>query len=100
MSGIVGSPQPGLYFIGELNPNEVATARFKIDIDKDAGAGFYPATVKIRYDDDEGYTHESNPMTVSIEVREKPLLNPVTVTAITLIVIALIAGLKFARRRR
>jgi len=99
LSGLIGKAQPGLYFIGTLKPNEIAVAKFRIDVDKDAGAGYYPAIVKVKYDDDEGYTHESNPITVSLEVREKPLLNPVTITATVLIAIAVIAGFRFARRR-
>ena len=99
LSGLIGRLQPGLYFIGTLKPGDIAVAKFKIDVDKDAGAGYYPATVKVKYDDDEGYTHESNPITVSLEVKEKPLLNPVTITATVLIAIAVIAGFRFARRR-
>ncbi|RLI86185.1 MAG: hypothetical protein DRO98_05740, partial [Archaeoglobales archaeon] len=99
LSGLIGRSQPGVYFIGTLKPNEVSVAKFRMDVDKDAGAGYYPATVKIKYDDDEGYTHESNPITVSLEVKEKPLLNPVTITATVLIAIAVIAGFRFARRR-
>ena len=99
LSGLIGRSQPGLYFIGTLKPNEVSIAKFKIDVDKDAGTGYYPATVKIKYDDEEGYTHESNPITVSLEVKEKPLLNPITITATVLIVIAVIAGFRFVRRR-
>ncbi len=99
LSGLIGKSQPGLYFIGTLKPNEIAVAKFRIDVDKDAGAGYYPAIVKVKYDDDEGYTHESNPITVSLEVREKPLLNPVTITATVLIAIAVVAGFRFARRR-
>lgn len=99
LSGLIGKVQPGLYFIGTLKPNEIAVAKFRIDVDKDAGAGYYPAIVKVKYDDDEGYTHESNPITVSLEVKEKPLLNPVTITATVLIAIAVIAGFRFARRR-
>jgi len=99
LSELIGRSQPGLYFIGTLKPGDVAIAKFRIEVDKDAGAGYYPATLKIRYDDDEGYTHESNPITVSLEVKERPLLNPVTVIAVILIAIAVIAGLRFARRR-
>jgi len=99
LSGLIGKAQPGLYFIGTLKPGDIAIAKFRIDVDKDAGAGYYPAIVKVKYDDDEGYTHESNPITVSLEVREKPLLNPVTITATVLIAIAVVAGFRFARRR-
>ncbi len=99
LSGLIGKAQPGLYFIGTLKPNEVSIAKFRIDVDKDAGAGYYPATVKVKYDDDEGYTHESNPITVSLEVKERPLLNPVTITATVLIAIAVVAGFRFARRK-
>ena len=99
LSGLIGKAQPGLYFIGTLKPGDIAIAKFRIDVDKDAGAGYYPAIVKVKYDDDEGYTHESNPITVSLEGKEKPLLNPVTITATVLIAIAVVAGFRFARRR-
>ncbi len=100
LSGLIGRPQPGLYFVGTLKPGEVAVAKFRVDVDKDAGAGYYPATVRIKYDDEEGYSHESNPVTVSLEVKEKPLLNPVTATAAILIAVAIVAGAKFAKGKR
>ncbi|WP_457550444.1 COG1361 S-layer family protein [Archaeoglobus sp.] len=99
LSGLIGKAQPGLYFIGTLRPNDVAIAKFRVDVDKDAGAGYYPAIVKIRYDDDEGYTHESNPITVSLEVREKPILNPVTISATILIALAVFVSIRFVKRR-
>ncbi len=99
LASLMGKSQPGLYFVGTLKPGEVAIAKFKVDVDKDACSGYYPATVRVRYDDFEGYTHESNPVTVSLEVKEVPLINPVTITATVLIAVAVFAGLKFGRRR-
>ena len=100
ISSLIGVSQPGLYFVGTLKPNDVAVAKFRIDVDKDAGAGFYPITIKIKYDDEEGYTHESSPITASVEVKEGSLINPLTVSVIILVLIAVIAGVKFAKKRK
>ncbi len=100
ISSLIGVSQPGLYFMGTLKPNDVAVAKFRIDVDKDAGAGFYPVTIRIKYDDEEGYTHESSPITASVEVKEKSIVNPLTVSVAILVLIAVIAGVKFAKRRK
>ncbi len=100
LSGLIGKPQPGLYFLGTLKRNESKVARFRVDVDKDAGVGFYPATLIIKYEDEEGYTYFSNPITISLEVKEKSIFNPITVTAGVLIGIAVVVGLRFARKRR
>ena len=100
LSSIIGKPQPGLYFIGTLKPQEVATAKFKVDVSKDAGAGYYPVTIRIKYYDNEGYVHLSNPITLSVEVKEKPLITGVMAIAIILASVAVVAAAKFARKRK
>ncbi len=99
LSSLIGQTQPGLYFIGTLKPNQTAVAKFKVDVDKDAGAGFYPVNIVVEYYDDEGYRHTSSPITASVEVKEKPLMTPLMVTAIALAVVGLAIAGRFARRR-
>ncbi len=99
LSSLIGQTQPGLYFIGTLKPGDTAVAKFKVDVDKDAGAGFYPVNIVIEYYDDEGYKHTSSPITVSVEVKEKPLITPLMATAIALAVIGLAIAGRFARER-
>ena len=99
LSSLVGKAQPGLYFIGTLKPKEVATAKFRVDVGKDAGAGSYPVTITVEYYDSEGYMHTSNPITASIEVKEKPIITPLMAVAILLTLIALVVSIKFAKER-
>jgi len=99
LSSLIGQTQPGLYFIGTLNPGDIAIAKFRVDVDKDAGAGFYPVNIIVEYYDEDGYKHESSPITASVEVKEKPLITLLTATAITLAVIGLITAGKFLKRR-
>jgi len=100
LSSLVGQSQPGLYFIGTLKPDEVAIAKFRVDVDKDAGAGNYPVTIKIDYYDDEGYLHTSNPIIASVEVKEKPLITLPIAIAILLALIAIILATRFVRKKR
>jgi hypothetical protein len=99
-SGLIGQSQSGVYFVGSVPAGEVAVANFKLKADKDAGSGYYPATLKIRYEDEEGYLKDSSPITISIAVRERPILNALTVTVIALFAIGIILTLKFAKRRK
>jgi len=99
LSTLVGKSQPGLYFIGALKTGDTATARFRVDVDKDAGSGSYPVKISVEYYDDEGYVHTSNPITASVEVREKPLLTPLTGLAITISFAGLALAGKFIRKR-
>jgi EmrB/QacA subfamily drug resistance transporter len=69
-SGLIGQSQSGVYFVGSVPAGEVAVANFKLKADKDAGSGYYPATLKIRYEDEEGYLKDSSPITISMAVRE------------------------------
>ena len=98
--GITGKPQPSLYYLGTLKPGEEAVARFRIDVDKDAGSGLYPATLRVRYYDANGYQHISTPITVSIKVGEKQILSSVAIAAFAMISLAVIASAIFVRKRR
>ena len=98
--GITGKPQPSLYYVGTLKAGEEAKATFKVDVDKDAGAGSYPATVRVRYYDAGGYLHVSGPVTVSIEVKERQIFTTVTVTALVMVSVAFIASAIFVRRKK
>jgi len=100
LSSLIGQSQPGLYFIGILKSQDVATAKFKVDVDKDTGAGNYPVTIRIEYYDDEGYLHTSNPITASVEVKEKPLITPLLAIVILLAIVALILAGRFVRKKR
>ena len=99
LSSLIGKAQPGLYFIGTLKPNQTALAKFRVHVDKDAGAGFYPVNVVVIYYDDEGYRHISSPITVSVEVKEKPLITPLMASAIIIASSGLALAAVFARRR-
>ncbi|MCD6493995.1 MAG: hypothetical protein J7K36_09440, partial [Archaeoglobaceae archaeon] len=100
LSSLIGQSQPGLYFVGTLNPGNVATAKFRVSVDKDAGAGFYPVTIKIEYYDDGGYLHTSNPIVASVEVKEKPLITLPIAIAIFLALIALILAVRFVKEKK
>ncbi|MEM0203672.1 MAG: hypothetical protein QXO16_07500 [Archaeoglobaceae archaeon] len=100
IASMIGSSQPGLYFVGTMNPGDVVVAKFRIEASKDAGVGFYPATIALSFEDEDGYKQKSNPITVSIEVKERPLLNLVTITTSILVFIAIIAIARFARKRK
>jgi len=100
IASMLGQSQPGVYFVGTISPGDTAVARFRIDVSKDAGVGFYPATIVVSFEDEGGYKQKSNPITASIEVREKPLLNIVTVVTLALVLIAILAIVRFARNRK
>ena len=98
MSSFLGQSQPGEYFVGTLKPGETAVAKFRVTVDKDAGEGTYPASVKVRYQDKNGYEHSSNSIVVSLEVKKaQPYL---IYAALVLAAIALIAAGSFVRKRR
>ncbi len=99
LGGIIGQSQPGTYFIGTLRPGEVKVAKFRVKVDKHAIAGSYPATVKIKYYDSQGYSYTSDAITISVEVERTPLINPLTLTAITLAIIGIAIGVHFWRKR-
>ncbi len=98
MSSFLGQSQPGEYFIGTLKPGDTAVAKFRITVDKDAGEGNYPASVKVRYQDENGYEHSSNSIVVSLEVKKaQPYI---LYAALVLAAIALIVAGSFMRKKR
>ncbi len=100
LSSLIGKSQPGLYFVGTLKPNQTAVAKFKVDVSKDAGAGYYPVNIVIEYYDSQGYRHVSSPITTSVEVREKPLITPLMATSIALAITGLAIAVAFVRRAK
>ncbi len=100
IASFIGRTQSGTYFVGTLKPNEIATAKFKVTVNKKAGAGFYPVSIRIKYYDGEGYAHLSDPLTASVEVKERPLITPITVTAIALASIAIGLAVRFAKTKK
>jgi len=99
IGSMIGVSIPGTYFVGTLKPGQSATASFRIKVDKHAGAGNYPANVRIIYYDSNGYRHESNSITVSVEVKNKPLLTPLTISAAIFTVIGFAIAIRYARKR-
>ncbi len=100
IGSMIGVSTPGTYFVGTLKPGQSATASFRIKVDKHAGAGNYPANVRIMYYDSNGYQHLSNSITVSVEVKNKPLLTPLTASALIFTVIGIIVAVRYARKRK
>ena len=100
IGSMIGVSTPGMYFIGTLKPNQSATALFRIKVDKHAGAGSYPANVRIVYYDNNGYKHVSNSITVSVEVKNKPLLTPLTASALVFTLIGIAIAVRYAKKRR
>lgn len=98
IGSLVSQAQTANYFIGNVGQNDVAVAKFRVSVDKDAGEGSYPATFYISYYDENGYKHTSSTMTISLEVK-KPA--PYALYASILIAsIGVILAITFARRRR
>ncbi len=100
IGSMIGVTIPGTYFVGTLKPGQSATASFRIKVDKHAGAGNYPANVRILYYDSNGYKHLSNSITVSVEVKNKPLLTPLTISATIFTAIGFILAIRYAKKRK
>jgi hypothetical protein len=89
-----------MYFIGTLEPDRIATVKFRVKVDKDAGAGSHPASLKLSYYDAEGYKHETNNFPIALEVKEKPVITPVLSAAVVMGLIALTIAAVIVRRSR
>lgn len=100
LGSLVGQSQPGMYFIGTLEQDSIATVKFRVKVDKDAGAGSYPASLKLKYYDAEGYRHETNDFLIALEVEEKPLITPVLSAAIVFGLLALVIAAAIVKRSR
>ncbi len=97
IASFIGQSQPGKYFIGTMKPGDTAIAKFKVEVDKDAGEGSYPASVKVKYYDENGYSHISNSIVISLEVKQsQPYL---IYLALFFALIALIVAGGFVRKR-
>jgi len=96
--GMLGESQPGEYFVGTVKPGDVVTARFRVDVDKDAGEGSYPASIKVKYYDESNYEHTSNSIVVSLEVKPSPPY--ILYAAICIAAIGFIIGAAIVRKRR
>jgi hypothetical protein len=96
--GMLGESQPGEYFVGTVKPGDVVTARFRVDVDKDAGEGSYPASIKVKYYDESNYEHTSNSIVVSLEVKPSPPY--ILYAAICIAAIGFIIAAAIVRKRR
>jgi len=100
IGGMIGQSQPGTYFIGKMNPGDTAIAKFRIEVDKDAGEGMFPVKIQLEYRDSQGYMHTSDEIVTSVEVKERPVVTPLIAGALILAVIAIIVAVRFARKRK
>jgi hypothetical protein len=100
IGGMIGQSQPGTYFIGTMKPGDEAVAKFRVDIDKDAGVGNYPLSFRISYYDEEGYSYSTNSIVASAEVKEKPAITPLLAGAILLALVALVVAGRIVRKKR
>jgi hypothetical protein len=98
IGNLMGQSQSGTYFVGTLKPGDAAIARFRVDVDKDAGEGSYPASIKVKYYDDKNYEHISNSIVISLDVKSTPPY--LIVVALIFAAVAVIAAVKFAKQRR
>ncbi|MDQ6965189.1 MAG: hypothetical protein Q9M13_09755, partial [Mariprofundales bacterium] len=100
LGSLVGQSQPGRYFVGTLEPGSTAVVKYRVKVDKDAGAGSYPANLRLSYYDAEGYMHETGSFPIALGVKEKPLITPVLSAAAALGLIALLIAAVIVRRSR
>jgi hypothetical protein len=89
--------------LGDLLPGERAVARFEIGVDKAATIKNYSLDTEIRYRDGLNQSRISDPIPVTIEVRERPgvqrvLFNPVLVSIIIAIAIGAVYYLRVYRK--
>ncbi|RLI80657.1 hypothetical protein DRP07_08980 [Archaeoglobales archaeon] len=83
-----------------MNPGDTAIAKFRIEVDKDAGEGMFPVKIQLEYRDSQGYMHTSDEIVTSVEVKERPVVTPLIAGALILAVIAIIVAVRFARKRK
>ena len=95
---MLGQSQPGEYYVGTVNPGQTVEAKFRVDVDKNAGAGSYPAEIKVRYYDESNYMHQSNSITISLQVTPSPPY--LLIAAIVIALIAVVLAVNFAKKRK
>jgi len=100
IGGMIGQSQPGTYFIGKLKPGDTTTAKFRVEVDKDGGEGMFPIRVQLEYRDSQGYTHKSDEIVASVEVKERPEVTPLIAGALILAAIAIIIAVRFVKKRK
>ena len=90
-------------FLGDLPPGQRGVARFEIEVDKAATIKEYGLDTEIRYRDELNQSRISDPIRVSIEVKERLgvlriLYNPVLMSIIIAIIIGASYYFRFYRR--
>jgi len=86
-------------FIGDLQPGEEMTVKFRVDVDSDATPKNYGINSEIKYTDVNGATVISESMKIPVEVKAKAtsLLMPALVV---LIIIAVAGGYLYRRKQK
>jgi hypothetical protein len=92
-------------YLGDLAPGDRAVANFAISVDEKATVKDYGIDTEVRYRDPAGDNRISDPIRVTIAVRERPgisriLYNPVIMSVIIAGVIGVVYYLSVYRRRR
>jgi hypothetical protein len=92
-------------FLGDMTPGEKAVAQFEIGVDKTATLKEYGLDTEIRYRDSVDANRISDPMKVSIDVRERTgvfriLYNPVLMSIIIAIIIGVVYYVYVHRKRK
>jgi hypothetical protein len=92
-------------YLGDLAPGDRAVANFEISVDKEATVKDYAINTEIRFRDPIGDNRISDPIRVTIAVREHPglsriLYNPVIMSVILAVVIGVVYYLHIYRKRR
>jgi hypothetical protein len=95
---MLGKTQPGEYYVGTINPGQTVEAKFRVNVDKNAGEGSYPAEIKVRYYDESNYLHQSNSITISLQVTSSP--PHILIAAVLIALMAVALAVKFAKQRR
>jgi hypothetical protein len=91
--------------IGDLGPGEERVARFEVGVSDTATVKQYGLDAEIRYRDGVGQERISDPLTVQIEVRERPgifrfLYDPVFLSVIAALSIGLVYYLSVYRKQK
>ncbi|MCS7130572.1 MAG: S-layer protein [Archaeoglobaceae archaeon] len=83
-------------FIGDLNPGEIAKAKFKLSVDRDATPKLYALNLEVKYRAENGEWVISKPSKAIIEV-EPPTAN---YTVYLIVLVLLLAGVVYYLRKR
>jgi hypothetical protein len=88
--------------LGDLAPGERAVSQFQVGVDKTATVKKYGLDTEIRYRDALNQSRISDPIRITIEVQERPVLqrvlyNPVLMSIIIAILLGAVYYLRFHR---